>query len=89
MTRRISPIRGGCNQTLLPEVAPSVASDIGCLQLLRFVSLYPNQDSFRFDHLVSDIGDLWERLDQPRYALESSAESVRLGINFFVYAMTH
>ena len=37
----------------------------------------------------NDIGDLWEWLDQARYALEPSAEAVRLGINFFVYAMTH
>ena len=37
----------------------------------------------------NDIGDYWEWLDQPRYPLAPSSAGVRLGINFFVYALTH
>lgn len=37
----------------------------------------------------NDIGDLWEWLDQPVYPLKPSAEGVRLGINFVLYALTH
>jgi hypothetical protein len=35
------------------------------------------------------IGDFWEWIDQPQYALKPSAEGLKLGINFVVYAMTH
>ena len=37
----------------------------------------------------NDIGDFWEWIDQPRYALRPSKEGLRLGINFILYAMTH
>ncbi len=37
----------------------------------------------------NDIGDLWEWLDRPVYPLKPSAEGVRLGINFLLYALTH
>ena len=37
----------------------------------------------------NDIGDFWEWIDQPRFPLEPSSESLRFGINFVVYAMTH
>jgi hypothetical protein len=37
----------------------------------------------------NDVGDYWEFLDNPRYALEPSSESVRLGLNFVLHAMTH
>jgi hypothetical protein len=37
----------------------------------------------------NDIGDFWEWIDQPQYALKPSAEGLKLGINFVVYAMTH
>jgi hypothetical protein len=37
----------------------------------------------------NDIGDFWEWIDQPQYALKPSAEALRLGINFVLYAMTH
>ena len=53
---------------------------------------YPSEDGEHLSMIIcfnNDIGDLWEWLDQARYALEPSAEGVRLGINFFVYAMTH
>jgi hypothetical protein len=37
----------------------------------------------------NDLGDFWEWIDQPRLALRPSTESLRLGINFILYAMTH
>jgi hypothetical protein len=37
----------------------------------------------------NDIGDYWEKIDQPTYAVRPSAEALRLGINFVLYAMTH
>ena len=37
----------------------------------------------------NDVGDYWEFLDNPRYALDPSSEAVRLGLNFALYAMTH
>jgi Domain of unknown function (DUF4159) len=37
----------------------------------------------------NDVGDYWEWIDQPRYALKPAAESLRLGMNFILYAMTH
>jgi hypothetical protein len=37
----------------------------------------------------NDIGDYWEWIDEPFYAVRPSAEALKLGINFIVYAMTH
>ena len=37
----------------------------------------------------NDVGDFWEWIDEPRYALKPSAESLRLGVNFVIYSMTH
>ena len=37
----------------------------------------------------NDVGDFWEWIDNPRYALKPSAEALRLGVNFVMYAMTH
>jgi len=37
----------------------------------------------------NDVGDFWEWIDRPEYPLKPSAEALRLGINFFIYAMTH
>jgi hypothetical protein len=37
----------------------------------------------------NDIGDFWEWIDQPQYALKPSAEALKLGINFVLYSMTH
>jgi hypothetical protein len=37
----------------------------------------------------SDIGDGWEWADDPRYPEQCSALSIRLGINYIVYAMSH
>ena len=36
----------------------------------------------------NDVGDFWEHIDQPSYALRPSAEALRLGVNFVLYAMT-
>ena len=38
---------------------------------------------------ANDVGDYWEFIDQPLYALKPSAEALKLGINFVMYAMTH
>lgn len=38
---------------------------------------------------ANDVGDYWEFIDEPRYAVKPSAEALKLGINFIVYAMTH
>jgi hypothetical protein len=37
----------------------------------------------------NDIGDYWEWIDEPNYALRPSAEALRMGVNFVLYAMTH
>lgn len=37
----------------------------------------------------NDVGDFWELIDQPTYAVRPSKEALRLGINFVMYAMTH
>jgi hypothetical protein len=38
---------------------------------------------------ANDVGDYWEFIDLPRYAVKPSAEALKLGINFVMYAMTH
>ena len=38
---------------------------------------------------ANDVGDYWEFIDEPRYAVRPSAEALKLGINFVMYAMTH
>ena len=37
----------------------------------------------------NDVGDFWEWIDQPRFPLQPSTEALRLGINYFIYSMTH
>ncbi|MBI4472095.1 MAG: DUF4159 domain-containing protein, partial [Acidobacteria bacterium] len=37
----------------------------------------------------NDVGDFWEWIDQPMYPLKPSAEALRLGVNFILYAMMH
>jgi hypothetical protein len=37
----------------------------------------------------NDVGDFWEFIDQPYYPVKPSAEALKLGINFVMYAMTH
>ena len=37
----------------------------------------------------NDIGDFWEYIDEPVYAVRPSAEALKLGINFILYSMTH
>ena len=34
-------------------------------------------------------GTYWEWIDEPMYAVRPSAEGLKLGINFILYAMTH
>lgn len=38
---------------------------------------------------ANDVGDYWEFIDQPRYALKPSAEALKLGVNIALYSMTH
>jgi len=38
---------------------------------------------------ANDVGDYWEFIDEPYYAVKPSAEALKLGINFVMYAMTH
>ena len=37
----------------------------------------------------NDVGDFWEFIDYPRYPVKPSAEALKLGLNFVMYAMTH
>jgi hypothetical protein len=37
----------------------------------------------------NDVGDYWEFIDEPYYAVKPSAEALKLGVNFVIYAMTH
>ena len=36
----------------------------------------------------NDVGDFWEFIDNPRYPVEPSAEALKLGLDFVLYAMT-
>ncbi len=38
---------------------------------------------------ANDVGDYWEFIDEPYYALRPSKEALKLGINFVMYSMTH
>jgi len=38
---------------------------------------------------ANDVGDYWEFIDEPRYPVKPSAEALKLGINFVMYAMSH
>jgi hypothetical protein len=38
---------------------------------------------------ANDVGDFWEFIDQPYYPVKPSAEALKLGINFVMYAFTH
>ena len=38
---------------------------------------------------ANDVGDYWEFIDQPRYAVKPSAEALKLGVNIALYSMTH
>lgn len=37
----------------------------------------------------NDVGDSWQRADEPDYPLEDVNLGLRLGVNFAIYAMTH
>jgi len=37
----------------------------------------------------NDLGDFWEWIDRPMYPLPPSTEALRLGINYFIFSMTH
>ena len=37
----------------------------------------------------SDIGDSWEFADDPWYPAKFSDQSIRMGVNYIVYSMTH
>jgi hypothetical protein len=37
----------------------------------------------------SDIGDAWEWADDARYPEKAADQSIRLGVNYIIYAMTH
>jgi hypothetical protein len=37
----------------------------------------------------SDTGDAWEWADEPRYPQPMADQSIRLGVNYIVYSMTH
>jgi hypothetical protein len=37
----------------------------------------------------SDVGDAWEYADESRYSSKFADQSIRLGVNYIVYAMSH
>ena len=37
----------------------------------------------------NDIGDFWEWIDRPMFPLQPSTEALRLGINYFIFSLTH
>ena len=37
----------------------------------------------------NDVGDFWKYLDHGDKPLQDSTTSIRLGINYFIYAMSH
>ncbi len=37
----------------------------------------------------SDVGDAWEYADNPRYPAKFADQSIRLGVNYIIYAMSH
>ena len=44
--------------------------------------------SMILDH-NNDIGDFWEWIDEPRYDLHASIDGLQLGIDYFLYSLTH
>jgi hypothetical protein len=44
--------------------------------------------SMILDH-NNDIGDFWEWIDEPQYALAPSVAGLQLGINYILYSLTH
>ena len=36
-----------------------------------------------------DLGDGWENADEPKYLAEWTALAYRVGINYFMYDLTH
>ena len=41
------------------------------------------------DDFNSDTSDSWEWADEPRYPERYSAQGIRIGVNYIIYAMTH
>ena len=39
--------------------------------------------------LNSDTSDSWEWADEPRYPEKYSAQGIRIGVNYIIYAMSH
>jgi len=37
----------------------------------------------------SDVGDAWKYADESRYSSKFADQSIRLGVNYIVYAMSH
>jgi len=37
----------------------------------------------------SDIGDSWEYADDPVYPAKMADQSIRMGLNYIIYSMTH
>ena len=37
----------------------------------------------------NDLGDFWEWIDEPRYDLAASIAGLRIGVDYFMYALTH
>ena len=37
----------------------------------------------------SDVGDAWEYADDPVYPAKMADQSIRMGVNYIIYAMTH
>jgi hypothetical protein len=37
----------------------------------------------------SDVGDAWEWADDPRYPAKFADQSIRMGVNYIIYAMSH
>ncbi len=37
----------------------------------------------------SDIGDAWEWADDPRYPAKFADQSIRMGVNYIIYSMSH
>ena len=37
----------------------------------------------------SDIGDAWEYADDPLYPAKFADQSIRMGVNYIIYAMSH
>ena len=59
----------------------------------NFLGLFENNDRngrlLAIANAGADIGDLWEWAAEGWYPVDPTSEAFRIGVNYFIYAVTH